>query len=438
MNIHVQKPDTAPAPKRDLATTTGMLILFIFLFLRPITVSFHHIGSVSILDLYGIAVSILILLGILINLSKIRLDLISLLILFFIVYCLASFLWGGSYTSIAKTILPFLPFFLTRAVVDDRGCTSLLWVLTLGYIIPVIGSVIMIVLGLSETMITGSMIERQAGLASGVHTLGHLMLFFSFVYALFLLMEEKKTVHKLVMFVIFCGSLFCIYKALTRTVILGGICFWFSHLFFWKRTLFFLVLIVSIICVTWQYDSIKKIITQENAISQTSHSQKVDINVAGSGRIGIWLHNLKLYADLPFTRQLLGVGLGNELKVIPGTMNKKWYGSHNDYMSLLITGGAIGLFIYLILYLVLFFSFITAPVSFEFRLFCLSMLFSVMLMNFVSNSYIVRFQMAQLFWFLIGLLHAKFASVKAKKTDTMQAHISKKSIGTYRPIRREL
>lgn len=401
--------------KRGLQVMIGVWIIAAFLLFRPITVSFHHIGSISILDLYGIAISFLILLGILFNLNRVRLDLTAFLILFFMFYCLMSFAWGGTYRDIFRTILPFFPFFLTRAVADEQNCTSFLWILGLGYLIPITGSVMMILLGLSETMVTGSMIEREAGLTSGVHTLGHLMLFFSFIYALYLLLEKGNLFQKLVMSALFIGSLFCIYKTVTRTAILGGIVFWLSYLVFWNKKIFFFLLIACCALGLWKFDPLKKIITQEEAVSQVGRSKKVDINAAGSGRIGIWQHNLKLYAEQPVTRQLLGVGPGNELEVIPGTMAQKWHGSHNDYMSLLIISGAIGLLLYLMIYAALFFSFFSAGISFQLRMFCVSMLTSVLLMNFVSNSYIVRFQMAQLFWFLMGLLLARVSIEKKNK-----------------------
>jgi len=84
-------------------------------------------------------------------------------------------------------------------------------------------------------------------------------------------------------------------------------------------------------------------------------------------------------------------------------------------MSLLITSGAIGLSLHLMIYASLIFSFFSAGVSFQLRMFCLSMLASVLLMNFVSNSYIARFQMAQLFWFLMGLLLARVSIEKKIK-----------------------
>jgi O-antigen ligase len=263
----------------------------------------------------------------------------------------------------------------------------------------------MILLGISDTVITGSMVERQSGLSSGVHTQGHLMLFFSFSFTLYCLLQKEKTYLKWIMFLLFLGTLFCIFETYTRTVILGGIIFWFSYLFWHKRKLFLCLLSLSLVLIFFKFNDVKQIVMQEDVIS--SRSESFNINNASSGRIGIWKHNLELFAELPLTTKLIGVGLGNELKKLPGTISRIWAGSHNDYLSLMITTGIIGVLLYLMIYGSVFFFLLLAPMARELRLFGISVLISVIIMNFVSNSYIVRFQMAQLFWFLIGLLYAQ-------------------------------
>jgi len=392
--------------KREMPTLVGLTILGIFLFLRPITVAFHHIGNISILDLYGITISYLIILGLLLNIKQIRLDSTSLLIILFSFYCLMSFFWGSDYRDVVRMIFPFLPFFLTKAVVcDKKSSIFILEILTWGYLVSICGSIAMILLGVSETVITGSMVERQSGLSAGVHTQGHLMLFFSFSFALYCLLEKEKRYMKLIMFLLFFGSLFCILKTYTRTVFLGGIIFWFSYLFWRNRRLFLCLLILSLVIIFFKFNDVKKIVIQEEAIS--SSSERFDINDVSSGRIWLWKHNLELFAELPLTKKLLGVGLGNELKRFPGTISRMWAGSHNDYLSLTIMTGIIGLLLYLMIYGSVFFLFLSAPLSKEIRLFGICVFISVIVMNFVSNSYIVRFQMAQLLWFLIGLICAQ-------------------------------
>lgn len=145
----------------------------------------------------------------------------------------------------------------------------------------------------------------------------------------------------------------------------------------------------------------------ENLIWQTKGlSKKVhDLNVASSGRIYIWKNNLKSFIELPFTIKILGVGLGHELDRIPGS-SKMWMGSHNDFLSLLIMLGFFGLIIYLLFYIVLFNDILKSRINNNIKSFYIGILVSVIIMNFVSNSYIVRFQMAQLFWLFFGIFYA--------------------------------
>lgn len=397
--------------------SAGVFILAVFLFFRPLTVAFYQIGSYSILDIYGVSVSYLILVGLLIHIQRLRFDFISILIILFCLYCIAGLAWGASYRDIVRTIFPFLPFFLGKAVINNRkSVTWLLEILTLGYIVPIVGSIVMILLGASEVHVTGSMVERQLGLSSGVHVQAHLMFFFSFVFALYFLLENEKKHFRLLMVVLLLGSLFCILKTYTRTVFLGGLFFWFFYLFFWKRRLFFVLLIVSLVLSVFMFDEIKAIFTQEHAISGSNNN--FDMNTASSGRLYLWSHNLGLFADLPWLTKLTGVGLGNELTSVPNMVGKRWAGSHNDYISLLVTTGIIGVVLYMMIYGLIFFFLLFSFLPFSLRIFGLAVLLSVMAMNFFSNSYIVRFELAQMFWFLIGLLYALSSIERERREDS--------------------
>ncbi len=409
----------------DISIKIGQMVLFIFLLLRPATVSFHHIGSISLLDIFGTASSYLMIIGLLFNLKRLRLDLTSILILFFVLYCIISIAWGSEYRDVARMTLPFLPFFLVRSVVnDERSIIRLTKVHMLAYTVPIFGSIFLMATGASETMVTGSMIERQAGLSSGVHTLGHLLLFFSFTFGFYLLVQKDRSkLFRWVMFVFLIGSLFCIYKTYTRTVFLGGGLFWFTYLFYFKRKYFYLTSIIFLSVAIFKFDVVRNMVTQENAYSQTINKKGLDLNAAGSGRLGIWEHNLTLYSELPLISQLVGVGLGNELKPIAGTVNKQWIGSHNDYLSLLIMTGVVGLFIYLMIYASLLRAIMRYPGDKNLKMFSLAVLFAVIIMNFVSNSYIVRFQMAQLFWFLMGLLYVKYNLDIIKNKTSRKKHV---------------
>jgi O-antigen ligase len=274
------------------------------------------------------------------------------------------------------------------------------------------GSVFLIATGHSEIMTTGSLVERESGLSSGPHTLGHLMLFFSFMYGLYYLLNvqhSKGRTHNLrslawraYLLISLLGSLLCLYKSYTRTVFVGGILFWAVYIWSWNKKWFLFLSILIALLAGIFYSSMETTIWQKKwGERHVSH----DLNTASSGRLSIWQHNLKLYSELSLTTKIIGVGLGNELRTLPESYDK-WIGSHNDYLSFLIMLGVLGLSFYLSMYLSILIKIIRAPLPRRMQGYFLIFMISVIIMNFLSNSYIVRFQMAQLFWFLIGILYA--------------------------------
>ncbi len=403
--------DKMDQAKYAISINASMIVLMLFAFFRPITVSFPVIAGVSILDLFGILMSYLILVALFIKFREIELDVTSSLMIFFSIYCILSFTWGSYYRDVIRMIFPFLPFFLTKNIIKNReSAVFTIKVLFLGYIVPVIGSTVMILSGTSEIQITGSMVERQAGLSSGVHTLAHLMLFYSYCFVLYLLWVKEKSLFRVLGYTLLFLSILCLIKTYTRTVFLGGIFFWFSQLFFWKRRVFFILLTALLFASPLFYDDIKNIVFQERAFSK--RTEEVDLNTATSGRIWIWKYNMEIFSRMPITRQILGVGLGKELQNVPGERYKAWVGSHNDYLSLMIMTGVIGVVLYILIYLSVIYTLARSPLDRKVVIFGVIVIISVMLMNFVSNSYIVRFQMAQLLWFLIGLLYSQFSMEK--------------------------
>ena len=382
----------------------GLIVLLIFAFFRPIATSIHHVGTISTLDIFGIGSSYLMILGILCSIKKVRLDMTLLLMLYFSFYVVLSLWWGSEYRDAVRMILPFLAFVLAAAAIrSEKDIRMVLYSLILGYLIPILGSTFLILIGKSETVIGSNLLERHAGLASGAHSLGHAMLFFSFIYGLYLLMVDrtKKPTEFKIVTILLVLSLFCMFKSYTRTVFLGSVIFWSTYL--WqrnKKALILLAAVGSVIGVLYMADA-------QNLLWQTRGLKKptYDISTASSGRTWIWEHNLKLLSNQPSTRIIMGVGLGNELDYVPGSFDK-WVGSHNDYLSLIITLGVLGLMIYLMIYGAVFNAILKSKIDRQFKYFFLGLMVAVFIMNFVSNSYIVRFQMAQLLWLFVGLFYA--------------------------------
>jgi O-antigen ligase len=130
--------------------------------------------------------------------------------------------------------------------------------------------------------------------------------------------------------------------------------------------------------------------------------------------MSIWKHNLSVYNnDYSLDQKIFGIGLGKEGQ--PWYLGKKGpyvRSSHGDYLSLFMGLGPIGLVLYLFLYLVLMYDIFYSPVDIKLKIIFSGILVSVVVMNVVSNSYIVRVELAQYFWLFMGIFYALNDNIK--------------------------
>ena len=135
-----------------------------------------------------------------------------------------------------------------------------------------------------------------------------------------------------------------------------------------------------------------------------AHYLEHSLDSASSGRITIWKHNLTIFSKLTIERKLLGLGIGVESGKI-GVMNDDVWPSHNDYLSLMMTIGILGLIGYPLILTVLLRDVYMSGVEKRIKFTFLGILVSVSTVNFLSNGYIFRIEMSQLFWFLMGIFY---------------------------------
>ena len=382
--------------------TFGFTILLIFAVFRPLTISFHHIGSISLLDLFGMGSSYLMLISLFFYLRGQPFNAMSWLLLYFVGYCLLSFAWGSNYRAVARIVLPLLPFFLVQAVIHSQRQVKVLtlW-LALGFIIPIVGSALLIASGISSYEVTQSGLQRQEGLTSGVHTAAHTMLIFSYVYALLKVQAKNQSrIWRWLLFILLLLSIYCIWKTYTRTVWLGGMLFWLIFLWARSKRWFWSLLMVGFIGALIYSTQLQDLFWQKNAAGQKVH----EVDTASSGRISLWTHNFTVYRELSLPLKLLGVGIGNEMKVVD-EVDMFTASSHNDYLTVLMTAGLIGLLLILGIYGGLLTVVLRSQVQRQLKFLFLGLIISVMLMNMVSNSYLTRFPIAQYFWLLMGLFY---------------------------------
>jgi hypothetical protein len=381
----------ATAISQQVAIKAGFLVLIGFALLRPLSLMGREdfgIGAIGITEIMGVGISYLLILLLLAGMRQIKFDFLSLFILAFIFYAIESLLWGSEIRRTSQTILPFVLFFSIRTFITEiKQARVLLIFLVLGFIIPIAFSAYTIFLGKSIQLIEWhNQLPRFAGAFTGIHTLSYSMLFFSFLYCiLHYIYRFRNSLNRFLVGVILVLSAYCLYKSLTRTAMVGFILFWFIYLWGANKRAFFIAILLSIIVGVVFSDHIYSIVFKK---------EKIDFNTATSGRVTLFVNNIKLFTNSSFTQQLFGRGLGHEHR----------FAFHNDYISLLIELGITGLLLYLIL---LFYLLKDIFLSQDKKIKYLfgAILISIAVINFGSNAVIFRIEFSQYFWAIMGLFY---------------------------------
>jgi O-antigen ligase len=198
-------------------------------------------------------------------------------------------------------------------------------------------------------------------------------------------------------------ALFSLFKSNVRTVMIGLVVFF--GVLVWLRSRRWFVVYAGGLVAVWLLSGYVQTVFWDATRGKGVGSA---VEMAGSGRPFIWGHNLRMYADLPFDQQITGLGVGNEIGVMPanGVITSEYrfraWESHNDYLSALMELGGVGLALVVWIYYLLFQHARSAPVSV--RPYYLALLMAVIAMNVLSNSYLNRFGLGQLFvMVMVGL-----------------------------------
>ena len=388
---------------QQAAINAGFLILIGFAILRPLSLMGREnlaVGIVEITEIMGVSTSYLLILPLLVGLKRIKLDLLSLFIMIFILYSIESLFWGSEIRKTAKMILPFIVFFSVRTFITQRKQVKFLLIfLVLGFLIPIGFSTYSILLGKSIGMVeTHSQLARFSGAFTGIHTLAYSMLFFSFLYCiLHHIYRFKSNLNRVIIGFLLILSVFCLYKSLTRTTMIGFIIFWSIYLWGTNKKAFFIFIALSALSSIFFSDVLYTIFFKKDYI---------DINTATSGRVKLFISNINLFFESSLIQQLFGRGLGHE----------RVFAFHNDYMTLLISFGVIGLLLYLVLFFILCWD-IALCKDMKTKYLFGAVLISTAAMNFGSNAAVFRFELSQYFWLIMGLFYS-MQQLKNNEIDT--------------------
>lgn len=389
--------------KKGLCFQISSLLLVVFAFLRPLSLTFRDISMAgyNALEIFSIVISYLLVIGVLINFRNLEFDFISVLIFFYCGYCTMSIIWGTQPRDWARMVLPFILFFAARTMLSDfRQIRLLILLMTVGFVYPILGSAYVILTGTSVghfVWATGGL--KSQGIFSRVHPFAYSMLFFSFVYCLLLLrVHLKKRIIKSLMLFLLMVSVYCLLKSYVRTTYLGFFVFWLVFLWGFNKG-YFVFYLIGVFCIVTLYWT-----TAERIFWQPEVRKEFSLDTAASGRISLWKDNLGVFSRFSMDKKMLGVGLSGELKKVKG-IDDVVRASHNDYLALLMTLGILGLLIYLIMYITLLKDILSSGIERKTSFLFLGIVISALAMNFISNAYIYRVELSQLFWLFMGIFY---------------------------------
>jgi hypothetical protein len=296
-------------------------------------------------------------------------------------------------------ILPFALFIAVCVIVtNEKQIVTLLAFILVSYLIPLIGSAYLIMIGesIGKTIYQTGLI-RYEGMYLKVHTLAHSMFIFIFVLLLYINLNKikSKKIHLYFLYFLFLIALFNLFKSYTRNVWIGTFIllnFYFlgQRKYFYYAFLIFGVTTVAIVSSEFNtifFDFLEPLRGER------------DISGLGAGRLGMWSSVLKEFNSLSWEVQFIGVGIGEA---------KKGFGisrGHNDFLSLLYSTGYIGFFLYTAFLSRVGYDIIRSSIERHLKYLFLGFFCAVIFMNTASNSYLSRIEMGQFFYFILGIYY---------------------------------
>ncbi|NDV21847.1 O-antigen ligase [Desulfovibrio sp. JC022] len=392
-------------------------LLFMFFFFRP--VMFVDIGwlvfGLNVTEVFAIfATGILIIAFILraIAAKTVNISIVDFFLFSFVIWVLFIYLLYFDRSHIkdaAKFVLPFITYFVLKNVITSiKDYSRFIKFMLIGYAIPILGSTFLIVQGKGlYTVLFWNNLARFCGVYTNPHNLGHCMSLYLMLLVIYAVIcakyEDLVPLPKQRLFFVFSlmisiFALYCLYKSYVRTCFLGFICFVYYYLFRGNKKL--LALLTGIMGV---------LLVLSAAVLYTIFFDMVDAakgpdkSQFGSGRPTIWMHNIEEFAAQPLDGILAGVGVGN---ISTHIKSRKQVGdmwnSHNDFLDVLTQTGIIGFFLFVAFQFCLFQK--IRLLEGKERYVFLALFLTVTFMNFVSNSYVTRFGLGQMFYAVLAYI----------------------------------
>ncbi len=403
-------------------------------FLRPLF--FIEIEQENFFDLAAIGIFLVLAIAFLSNTAlrqSIRITAVDFIIFFFTAWSLICYLIyfeKGNIRELAKLIIPLLTYVVAKNILRDKTqYQAMLGWMIAGFVVPVILSALLIasgkgieVIGPSKNINYWTGIARWQGVYAGAHNLGHNMVFLFFLMTVYLHVARTAStggpqpfaLGKRVLFLVLgTAALYSLLMSQVRTTILGLLVFLTYYLYVFNKRLLLLGGVTVVVVFAVMLPVIKPFLFPDIVMMEKEGGS---IESFGSGRPSIWADNLAYFSALPLDRQLAGIGVGNN-EASPQGLD-----SHNDYLYVLVGTGIVGFLLFVMLQMAL----LRAILKLEGRdrYVYLSIFAAVFVMSFVSNSYVSRFGLAQMYYLLLAYVEMpKKKEIVSVETRTVESRV---------------
>jgi len=412
-----------------------LLLLNLVALFRPL-MSIKYVESTF--EIIGVGLFGALVAGMLVHTAltkSLRLSAIDGIIAAFTIWCVCIYVIYFEYANasdVAKLLIPLFGYMVVKNVVDDhyKYTRLLLWIIV-GFSIPTIASAALIATGnpyAIETILYYSGLARWEGVYTGSHTLGHSMTLFVMTMVLYITLrrnaegntaQPSRQVQNILLGVLSALALYCLYMSQVRSALLGLLTFAVIYLYHYSKKLLILGAISLAVIAVLTIQQWLPALSPEYAATQKGVD--VDMMDMGSGRPTRWKNDIMTFANAPIDQKIAGFGIGARGEDLsrPG---ERLYG-HSDWLEILTQTGLVGLILFATLQILFLKAIFRMPRTERFAF--LALLAAVNVMMVVSNSYVWRIQVCQLYYMILA-----FIEVPANRVQTEQFTVRATKLGT--------
>jgi len=343
--------------------------------------------------------------------KSLRLSPIDGLILAFMTWCIARAViyFDGSYISqLTKLLVPMLSYIVVKNVVPDREeyRRMIFWIIV-GLSVATLLSAGQIASGVSGAVDgvkyqTGLL--RWQGAYSNSHNFGHSMTLLLMTLVLYVSLRgmhegerqgKSPRAENVLLGILAAIALFCLYKSAVRTAVLGLLVFLGLYGYLHnKKSLLLGGAALAVVAVLSTPFWIPHLLHE---FAPDRRGGTPELMELGSGRPTRWANDFAMYARLPIDQQIAGIGIG-----VRSMTEDSEVGGHSDWLRILWDTGIIGFVLFVWLQILILRAILRMHGS-ERHVF-LALFVAVNIMNAVSNSYIARIQVGQLYYIILAFI----------------------------------